>query len=206
MKNIFKSFLNILYPFCPFISLELKEKLEPEIVDKLFTKLPQSLNISYKGDFDSEIQLIKDFTIGIRSLRKNLLISPSEKIVAYYSTNDKNNKFLEDNKFIVENLCNLESLNLLEKNININLISNLTPSGTISFEKRDDLDFTNQISKLNKDLVSLEKALNLSVSKLNNKGFLESAPDNIIKEEKDKKVTISASIKDIRDLIFQLQS
>jgi valyl-tRNA synthetase len=113
---------------------------------------------------------------------------------------------LEDNKFIVENLCNLESLNLLEKNININLISNLTPSGTISFEKRDDLDFTNQISKLNKDLVSLEKALNLSVSKLNNKGFLESAPDNIIKEEKDKKVTISASIKDIRDLIFQLQS
>tara|TARA_B100000959_G_scaffold285489_1_gene360415 strand:+ start:3040 stop:5682 length:2643 start_codon:yes stop_codon:yes gene_type:complete len=206
MKNIFKSFLNILYPFCPFISLELKEKLEPEIVDKLFTKLPQSLNISYKGDFDSEIQLIKDFTIGIRSLRKNLLISPSEKIVAYYSTNDKNNKFLEDNKFIVENLCNLESLNLLEKNININLISNLTPSGTISFEKRDDLDFTNQISKLNKDLVLLEKALNLSVSKLNNKGFLESAPDNIIKEEKDKKVTISASIKDIRDLIFQLQS
>ncbi len=206
MKNIFKSFLNILYPFCPFISLELKEKLEPEIVDKLFTKLPQSLHISYKGDFDSEIQLIKDFTIGIRSLRKNLLISPSEKIVAYYSTNDKNNKFLEDNKFIVENLCNLESLNLLEKNININLISNLTPSGTISFEKRDDLDFTNQISKLNKDLVSLEKALNLSVSKLNNKGFLESAPDNIIKEEKDKKVTISASIKDIRDLIFQLQS
>ena len=206
MKNIFKSFLNILYPFCPFISLELKEKLEPEIVDKLFTKLPQSLNISYKGDFDSEMQLIKDFTIGIRSLRKNLLISPSEKIVAYYSINNKNNKFLEDNKFIVENLCNLESLNLLEKNININLISNLTPSGTISFEKRDDLDFTNQISKLNKDLVSLEKALNLSVSKLNNKGFLESAPDNIIKEEKDKKVTISASIKDIKDLIFQLQN
>ena len=206
MKNVFKSFLNLLYPFSPFISIELKEKLEPEVTNKSFTGLPSNFDISYIGDFNFEVQLIKDFTIGIRSLRKNLMIPPGEKIIAYCSSDFENNKFLDENKFIIERLCNLKSLNVLENNTDMKLISNLTPSGPISFKKDKDMDFGIQISKLNKDLASLEKSLKLTNSKLTNKGFLESAPEDIVSEEKHKKSTFSSSIEDIKGLILQLKN
>tara|TARA_Y100001936_G_scaffold253906_1_gene322197 strand:- start:9174 stop:11807 length:2634 start_codon:yes stop_codon:yes gene_type:complete len=206
MKNIYLSFINLLYPFCPFISLELKEKIEPESKNKIFQKLPQKLNHFYSGDYESEIQLIKDFTNGVRSLRKNLMIQPKDKIVAYYSTNSKNYEFLVENKFIIESLCNLQSFNLLDKNSELKLISNVTSSGSISFEKSSNHNFSKQILKLNKDLVSLEKSLNLTKSKLENKGFLDSAPEDIVNEEKLKETSISSTILEIKDLIFQLEN
>ena len=88
--------------------------------------MPSSFDISYIGDFNFEVQLIKDFTIGIRSLRKNLMIPPGEKIIAYCSSDFENNKFLDENKFIIERLCNLKSLNVLENTTDMKLISNLT--------------------------------------------------------------------------------
>ncbi|MEE2974925.1 MAG: valine--tRNA ligase [Thermodesulfobacteriota bacterium] len=206
MKNIYLSFINLLYPFCPFISLELKEKIEPESKNKIFQKLPQKLNHFYSGDYESEIQLIKDFTNGVRSLRKNLMIQPKDKIVAYYSTNSKNYEFLVENKFIIESLCNLQSFNLLDENSELKLISNVTSSGSISFEKSSKHNFSKQILKLNKDLVSLEKSLNLTKSKLENKGFLDSAPEDIVNEEKLKETSISTTILEIKDLIFQLEN
>ena len=206
MKNIYLSFINLFYPFCPFISLELKEKIEPESKNKIFEKLPQKLNHFYSGDYESEIQLIKDFTNGVRSLRKNLMIQPKEKIVAYYSTNSKNYEFLVENKFIIESLCNLQTFNLLDENSELKLISNVTPSGSISFEKSSKHNFSKQILKLNKDLVSLEKSLNLNKSKLQNKGFLDSAPEDIVNEEKLKETSISSTILEIKDLIFQLEN
>ena len=118
----------------------------------------------------------------------------------------ENNKFLDENKFIIERLCNLKSLNVLENTTDMKLISNLTPSGPISFKKDKDMDFGIQISKLNKDLASLEKSLKLTNSKLTNKGFLESAPEDIVSEEKHKKSTFSSSIEDIKGLILQLKN
>ena len=50
----------------------------------------------------------------------------------------------------------------------------------------------------------LEKASTLSKSKLSNKGFLDSAPEEIIKEEEDKLNEALNSIKEIENLISQL--
>jgi valyl-tRNA synthetase len=174
-----------------------------KIVEK-FNELPNKLGTNYSGDYKSEIQLIKDFTNAIRSLRKNLLITPAEKLSCYCILTTVDRKFLEDNSHIIEKLCNLDNLILIEEENDLNLISNITPSGVVSFIKNNNLDFSVQIEKLNKDLISLEKTLTLSKSKLNNKGFLESAPEHIIEEEKIKLNDTNSLATDIRNLISQL--
>ena len=205
MKDIFCRYLNILYPFAPFISLELKDNFDKDSINKKFTSLPEKLTIEYTGDFQKEVQLVKDFTIGIRSLRKNLLIKPSDKIVCFYNNSSSNmNEFLLENKTLIESLCNLASFTELDNDTSNDLISNLTPSGTVSFLKSSDVDFSTQINKLKKDLASLERIYNLSKSKLENKGFLDSAPENVVEEEKAKANDTGESIDDIKSLISQL--
>ena len=205
MKDIFCRYLNILYPFAPFISLELKDNFDKDAINKKFTSLPEKLTIEYTGDFQKEVQLVKDFTIGIRSLRKNLLIKPSDKIVCFYNNSSSNmNEFLLENKTLIESLCNLASFTELDNDTSNDLISNLTPSGTVSFLKSSDVDFSTQINKLKKDLASLERIYNLSKSKLENKGFLDSAPENVVEEEKAKANDTGESIDDIKSLISQL--
>ena len=205
MKDIFCRYLNILYPFAPYISLELKDNFDKDSINKKFTSLPEKSTIEYTGDFQKEVQLVKDFTIGIRSLRKNLLIKPSDKIVCFYTNSSNNmNEFLLENKTLIESLCNLVSFTELDNDTSNDLISNLTPSGTVSFLKSSDVDFSTQINKLKKDLVSLERIYNLSKSKLSNKGFLDSAPENVVEEEKAKANDIRESIYDIKSLISQL--
>jgi valyl-tRNA synthetase len=204
METIFTHYLNILYPFAPFLSLELNSYFKKDKIVEKFNELPKKLGTNYSGDYKSEIQLIKDFTNAIRSLRKNLLIKPAEKLSCYCVLTTVNRKFLEDNSHIIEKLCNLDNLILIEEENDLNLISNITPSGIVSFLKNNNLDFSAQIEKLNKDLISLEKTLTLSKSKLNSKGFLESAPEHIIEEEKIKLNHTNSLATDIRNLISQL--
>ena len=99
----------------------------------------------------------------------------------------------------------MESLNFLDDNSQDPLISNVTPSGTVAFLKTKNVDFSGQIKKLNKDLSSLEKTLELSNSKLKNKGFLDSAPINIISEEKNKVKETILLIDEVKNLIAQLK-
>tara|TARA_X000001036_G_C20256660_1_gene634411 strand:- start:276 stop:626 length:351 start_codon:yes stop_codon:yes gene_type:complete len=114
------------------------------------------------------------------------------------------NEFLLENKTLIESLCNLASFTELDNDTSNDLISNLTPSGTVSFLKSSDVDFSTQINKLKKDLASLERIYNLSKSKLENKGFLDSAPENVVEEEKAKANDTKESIDDIKSLISQL--
>lgn len=205
MKQVFCMYLNLLYPFAPFISLELHDVLNKGGKGNKFETLPKKLEFNYSEDFNKQIKQIKELTIGIRSLRKNLEIKPNEKIKSYYSLSTSNDELSNESKNLISGLCNLESLNLLDDNSQNPLISNVTPSGTVAFLKTNNVDFSAQIKKLNKDLLSLEKILELSNSKLKNKGFLDSAPINIVSEEKNKVKETILLIEEVKNLIAQLK-
>tara|TARA_B100000579_G_C22848508_1_gene865892 strand:+ start:3192 stop:5834 length:2643 start_codon:yes stop_codon:yes gene_type:complete len=205
MQELFVSFLNVLYPFAPFISNELNQNLSANKDEINFRSFPNKIKTNYEGNFVDELKLLKDFTIGIRSLRKNLMIKPSKKIVCYYNLNVEEYSSVPYIKDIIKELCNLESLlDVRDIRIDGKLISNHTNSGTLSILRDNDIDFSQQISKLSKDMKLLEKASTLSKSKLSNKGFLDSAPEEIIKEEEDKLNEALNSIKEIENLISQL--
>ena len=205
MKQVFCMYLNLLYPFAPFISLELHDVLNKDGKGNKFNTLPKKLEFNYSEDFNKQIKQIKELTIGIRSLRKNLEIKPNEKIKSYYSLSTSNDELSNESKNLISGLCNLESLNLLDDNSQNPLISNVTPSGTVAFLKTNNVDFSVQIKKLNKDLLSLQKILELSNSKLKNKGFLDSAPINIVSEEKNKVKETILLIEEVKNLIAQLK-
>ena len=204
MKNIFISYLNLLYPICPLISLELNNQLQNKTSNANFTKLPDKIEIDYNGNFSKQFKIIQDLTVGIRSLRKNLMISPSEKIDCFYSLNDEDDSFISANTNFILKLGNISSLSNINESSDLQFISTITDSGTISFIKESNIDFTAQINKLKKDLISLDKSLALSNSKLKNRGFTSSAPEDVIKVEEKKVSKFTNDIDKIKDLLNQL--
>ena len=198
LQNIFKDFLILLFPYCPFLSKELMHKLTGtgDILS-----LPNIDKYSYDIDLCNDFIKIKKIITSIRSLRKNLSIPPKEKITIYVSQEFKD--FLDGNHNVVSNLANVDSIES-DDNCNFDLITNVSESIKVSIKKDNDLNYDVQINKLKKDLVVLQKDLQRSESKLKNSKFLSSAPEDIVLREKRILEESTEYIKNLNNILKQL--
>ena len=125
MKQVFCMYLNLLYPFAPFISLELHDVLNKGGKGNKFETLPKKLEFNYSEDFNKQIKQIKELTIGIRSLRKNLEIKPNEKIKSYYSLSTSNIRSHYVGRTFIEPTQNIRQLGVkLKHSVNKSCIEN----------------------------------------------------------------------------------
>ena len=152
-----------------------------------------------------EFEIFQDCIVSIRSLRKNLSIPSGKKIVCYYHQVDSRFKvFIEENRNLFLRLASLDDFIEVDNTKDLNLISNIASDLIISIEKNSQFDYNPQIVKLKKDLVSQEKLHTQSNNKLKNKGFLESAPKEIIDKEKEKLKKSKEDRDEIKNLLRQL--
>ncbi|HIC76704.1 MAG TPA: hypothetical protein EYO89_02420, partial [Candidatus Dadabacteria bacterium] len=205
MNSVLYKFLNLLYPFAPFISIEIRNQLNFHQDTSLhFSDIPKPYEIKNEAKNVKHFKILQDSIIAIRSLRKNLSIPPGEKINCYYKTSPQSTKFIEKNPDLFLKLANLKSFKKFDDTSNVQLISNITSYGIISIEKKIEHDYIIQIKKLNKDLLSLQNIHDQSNKKLNNKGFLNSAPQEIVTKEKDRLDKSKEDINQIQNLLNQL--
>ena len=179
LLNIFNDFCLILYPFCPFISLDLLNNMNP---NNLHMKIPDKNKYNFENPESDNFVIIQDFIVKVRSLRKNLSIPPTEKIKVYIDKSNIHYEFLNKNFNIVSKLANVESL-IEETGNEKNIITTVSKFFRISFVRDEKMDIQMQKSKLLKDLDSINKDLNRVESKLKNKKFLDSAPRDVIDRE-----------------------
>ncbi len=206
MVDILNKFLSLLYPFSPFISLELYNQLNSKPQQKLLiADMPDLYSVDEEERLMREFEIFQDCIVSIRSLRKNLSIPSGKKIVCYYHQVDSRFKvFIEGNRNFFLKLAGLDDFIEVDNTKNLNLISNITADLIISIEKNSEFDYKSQIAKLKKDLVSQEKLYAQSNNKLKNKGFLESAPKEIREKEKEKLKKSKDDIDEIKNLLSQL--
>ena len=167
--------------------------------------MPDLYSVDEEERLMREFEIFQDCIVSIRSLRKNLSIPSGKKIVCYYHQVDSRFKvFIEGNRNFFLKLAGLDDFIEVDNTKNLNLISNITADLIISIEKNSEFDYKSQIAKLKKDLVSQEKLYAQSNNKLKNKGFLESAPKEIIEKEKEKLKKSKEDIDEIKNLLSQL--
>jgi len=111
--------------------------------------------------------------------------------------------FLDENHNVVSNLANVDSIES-DDNCNFDLITNISESIKVSIKKDNDLNYDVQINKLKKDLVTLQKDLQRSESKLKNSKFLSSAPEDIVLREKRILEESTEYIKNLNNILKQL--
>ena len=199
---IFIQILKLLHPIMPFIT----EKLWLSLVDSQSFLMSQNFTkISFDNSFNDSNKYTKkviEMMTALRNLRANLNISYKNEIEIFVDTrNEDLVKFIsnyqnEFKRLIKTKSIKFEQVSSQKKSafIVLNEITILIPlEGIVDTEKEK--------SKLNDKKNIYTKKLKVVLDKLNNKAFIDKAPDNVIENFKIQEKEINSSIEKIDEII-----
>ncbi len=199
---VFVQTLKLLHPIMPFIT----EKLWLSLVDKDSFLMSQNFSkVNFDPSFDNSkkyILKIIEILTSLRNLRADLNISYKNEIDIIIDT--KNNyliDFITNYQTEFKRLLKIKSI-LFEENtiqkksafIVLNDITILIPLGGI-------VDIEKEIIKLEDKKNRYNEKLKSILGKLNNKAFIEKAPDNVIEIFRIQEQDMKSSIEKINEII-----
>lgn len=194
---VFRQILIMLHPFIPFITEKIWLTNKFDNKNKTFLMLSNWISGKSKQDSDhKQVQKIIDIISEIRSFKNELNVSPGSFIDISISKIKKNNQsFVMNNENIIKKLGRIN--NFFKKDQNKPAAS-LIISGDlfrIYFDENVDLKVIkeNLLKRQNKYQEEMDKIS----QRLNNKGFVQRAPKDIVQQEKTNYSNLKNDIKKI---------
>jgi valyl-tRNA synthetase len=182
---VLENTIKLLHPFMPFVTEEIFQKLSPNSLSIMISDWPKNNGMLYQDTEEKEwfFELIK----GVRTVRNDYQVSWTKPIDLFIQTDKENIAFLKENDQYIRKFLNPNQLIIAEtiekKDEAISLIfanaSILIPLGSL-------VNVTEEIKRLNDQLVNLEKEIERCTKMLNNPNFTAKAPQAKIEEEKNK--------------------
>ena len=199
---IFIQILKLLHPIMPFIT----EKLWLSLVDSQSFLMSQNFTkISFDNSYNDSNKYTKkviEMMTALRNLRANLNISYKNEIEIFVDTKN------EDLKKFISNYQNEFKRLIKTKSIKFEQVSSQKKSAfivlneiTILIPLEGIVDTEKEKSKLNDKKNIYTKKLKVVLDKLNNKAFIDKAPDNVIENFKIQEKEINSSIEKIDEII-----
>ena len=199
---IYVQILKLLHPIMPFIT----EKLWLSLVDTQSFLMSQNYNIvKFDQSFDNSkiyIKKIIEIISSLRNLRADLNISYKNEIDLFIDTKNKSlTNFITKYQNEIERLLKIKSISYQSITsqkksafIVLNDITILVPLEGI-------VDTDKEIEKLENKKNVYKNKLKSVLDKLNNKAFIEKAPDNVIENFKIQEQEIKSSIEKINEIM-----
>ena len=199
---VFVQILKLLHPVMPFIT----EKLWLSLVDKKTFLMSQEFK---KVNFDKSYEESKKYILKIievmtalRNLRADLNISYKNEIELIIDTkNDYLKNFISNYEKEFKRLIKTKSISYEENTTQKKSAFIVLSEITILVPLEGIVDTKKELSKLNEKKLNYNKKLNSVMDKLNNKAFIEKAPDSVIENFKIQEQEIKSSIEKINEIM-----
>jgi len=199
--RLFEDCLKLLHPFMPFVT--------EEIWQQISSRTPQEAliiaNYPEEKPFDEgildEFEFIKEVISGIRTIRKEKNIPFKEEISLSIIDNEH---FTTKWNSIIEKLGNVSAISYIEK----------ATEGAISFRVKaneyfipilDKINVEEEIKKLETELHYAEGFLKSVQAKLSNEKFVNSAPAQVVENERKKESDTLAKIETLTQSLKKLR-
>ncbi len=209
LVNVMKDMLKLLHPFMPFITEEIWQNLPENEESLIISKWPE-VNIENKyANSVEEIKFAMEIIKSIRNIKAEMNVKPSKKIKGYFvPKNEKYNEYLKSVERHLRNLINLEEITILNNKdrINEDTASAVIDGLEIYLPLSNLIDFEKEKERLSKEKEKLESEIKRAEGKLNNKSFVDKAPEKIVKEEKDKLTKYKDMYEKVLSRIKQINS
>ena len=199
---VFIQTLKLLHPIMPFIT----EKLWFSLVDKETFLISQNYE---KVNFDQSFNESKKYILKIielmtalRNLRADLNISYKNEIDIIIDTkNDNLKNFITNYKKEFERLLKTKSISYEENTSQKNSAFIVLSDITILVPLEGIVDTEKEIIKLENKIITHNEKLKSVLDKLNNKAFIEKAPDDVVENFKIQEQQIKSSIEKINEIM-----
>ena len=180
---IFKEAMKLLHPFMPFVTEYLYHNLSGTTIENdssiMIMRYPTKTK---KRKEENKFNKIIDAIVSIRRAKVMIDFANQRISKAYVKIDNISEKDMDMMKPFIEKLAKVEAIEFTDKEI-ANSVKDISDSCEI-FIPTDEIDMTPIINRLNKQKEKLEKEMAKLNGMLNNKRFIENAPQNVVDENK----------------------
>ena len=205
--HVLKSILKLLHPYTPFITEEIwshfKNDNEPLLIK---SDWPSSKTEWISDQVEQEMQITMDIISSIRNIRTNLNVSPGKECSIYIRGNSDRTKIIESHRDYIFRLAKVNELTCGVK------LEKPTQSATSVVQQMELfipleglIDFDIEIKRLEKQIDGMKGRFQAVNRKLDNKNFVDRAPQNVVEHEKAKKIEYEDSLKKLQKNLASLQ-
>jgi valyl-tRNA synthetase len=192
LRRVMHDTLILLHPFMPFVTEEIWHKLpgtQGSIMKAVFpADRKDRADISREKNIESEMDLLIELISAVRNIRGEMNISPSLNLTATVQTKEKNIKTtMEQHQDIILNLAKLKAFTVNESAERPKSSATAVVEGATIFVPLEGIiDFSKESQRLEKEMSKLAKELTTVSKKLENTGFLNKAPNDVVEQVKTK--------------------
>jgi len=189
LVNVMKDMLKLLHPFMPFITEEIWSHLPGDKEPLIISHWPEVKIMNKYQESVDEINFAMEIVKSIRNIKAEMDVKPSKKITAFFMPkNEKYKSYIGKVERHLKNLVNLERITTVENKNQINeeVASAVIDGLQIFLPLSGLIDFDKEIERLEKEKDKLESEIKRAKGKLNNKSFVDKAPEKVVNEERQK--------------------
>ena len=188
-KYVLRNIIILLHPYAPFVTEEIWSKIKKQgDSDLIITSWPSVDKKWINRSSDDEMEILKNLISSVRTIRSQMNVPPNKLCNMIVKCNTKQKSILNSYSLIIESLAKIDNIEMTEDAkkpsqsataIVDNMEIFIPLDGIIDFDIEKDR-LQKRINELKIHLVNVKK-------KLENKDFLNRAPENVIRHEKEKK-------------------
>ena len=210
LLSIMEKSLRLLHPFMPYITEEIWQRIAPllNIEDEsiMLQPYPQPDAGNVDDNAELSIEWIKGIIIAIRNIRGEMDISPAKAIPVYLNKGDESDRArLIQYHHYLEKLAKLESIQWLDDGQELPAAATqLHGNIEILVPMAGLIDVDAERARLEKEIAKLESGMKAVSAKLNNKKFMDNAPDAVVEKERSKAEQMSAALSALQEKLEQL--
>ena len=188
-KYVLRNIIILLHPYAPFVTEEIWSKIKKQgDSDLIIASWPSVDKKWINKSSDHEMEILKNLISSVRTIRSQMNVPPNKLCNMVVQCNTKQKSILNSYSLIIESLAKIDNIEMTEDAkkpsqsataIVDNMEIFIPLEGIIDFDLEKDR-LQKRINELKMHLVNVKK-------KLENKDFLNRAPENVILHEKEKK-------------------
>lgn len=208
LKTVLITSLKLLHPFMPFVTEEIFCTVQEKEESIMISSWPEYQEKWNYSEEEHSVEIIKEAVRGIRNVRTSMNVPPSKKAKVFVvSENEKIREIFEHGKVFFATLGYASEVLIQKDKIGISedAVSAVIPETVIYMPFAELVDIEKEIERLKKEEERLEKELTRVNGMLNNEKFVSKAPEEKIKEEKEKLTKYTQMMEQVKERLKQLQ-
>jgi valyl-tRNA synthetase len=180
--------LKLLHPLMPFITEEIWQKLSHDGDSIMVSSYPKADDSHVYHEAEKAMALVKELVYSIRNIRGEMNIPPDKKVnIIIKAVNPDMKHLLSDYGKYINSLAKVGSIDIKnEFKMDSGCASSVGSGYELYIPLKGLIDIEKEKDRAIKEIKKLEKELDRSNKKLQNKNFIEKAQPTIIQKERDK--------------------
>ncbi len=189
--------LKLIHPITPFISEEIWNCLPGDRGSILLESFPENTGVPFDEDAEETMGTITSLVRAIRNMRRELHIAPGVYVTIRIRGGKE--RLIREMEGMIKGLARVREIEYLERGEDVkNEAVAVVADTDVYLPVRGILDFEQERMRILKEIKKVEKEVNGLEKKLSNPDFLEKAPRELVKKNRERRGELESRVSRLR--------